>query len=99
MCFKGANRYFPQMCCEDSSRDLMLCRLVVSDVCEEFIPHILGLCGSRTAALKRWQGYQSTLRDTRQIGSLNHHIVKPKVELCYEFFDACMVAYVCIWYV
>jgi len=29
----------------------MLCRLIVSDVGEVFIPHILGLCGSRTAAL------------------------------------------------
>lgn len=41
--------------------------------------------------------YQSTLRDARQLESLNHHIVKPKVEPCYEFFDACMVPYVCIW--
>lgn len=41
--------------------------------------------------------YRSTLRDARQLESLNHHIVKPKVEPCYEFFDASMVPCVCIW--
>ena len=39
---------------------------------------------------------KSTQRDA-QLESVNHHIVKPKVEPCYEFFDACMVPYVCIW--
>jgi len=38
-----------------------------------------------------------TLRDAPQLESLSHHIVKPKVEPCYDFLDASMVPCVCIW--